>query len=118
MVTLARVTPVTEDGERAFEDMVAPLLAEFSSHRPDDDTSTIVAAARAAHSQVIYVRVAFRTGTPEVSPRNLTFSAFAGSGSMSELDPATEVHPALAPQAGDVVVTKRRVSAFSGSRPT
>ena len=26
MVTLARVTPVTEDGERAFEDMVAPLL--------------------------------------------------------------------------------------------
>jgi len=50
MVTLARVTPVTEDGERAFEDMVAPLLAEFSGHRPDDDTSTIVAAARAALS--------------------------------------------------------------------
>jgi GTP pyrophosphokinase len=50
MVTLARVTPVTDDGERAFEDMVAPLLAEFSSHRPDDDTSTIVAAARAALS--------------------------------------------------------------------
>src|SRR3984885_12569633 len=50
MVTLARVTPVTEDGERAFEDMVAPLLAEFSSHRPDDDTATIVAAARCALS--------------------------------------------------------------------
>jgi GTP pyrophosphokinase len=50
MVTLARVTPVTEDGERAFEDMVAPLLAEFTSHRPDDDTSTIVAAARVALS--------------------------------------------------------------------
>src|SRR5579863_10021654 len=50
MVTLARVTPVTEDGERAFEDMVAPLLAEFSSHRPDDDTTGIVAAARVALS--------------------------------------------------------------------
>src|SRR6202161_2813357 len=30
--------------------MVAPLLGEFSSHRPDDDTSTIVAAARVALS--------------------------------------------------------------------
>src|ERR1019366_1652902 len=40
----------TDDGERAFEDMVAPLLAEFSSHRPDDDTSTIVAAPRVALS--------------------------------------------------------------------
>ena len=50
MVTLARVTPVAEEGERAFEDMVAPLLAEFSGHRPDDDTTTIEAAARVALS--------------------------------------------------------------------
>jgi guanosine-3',5'-bis(diphosphate) 3'-pyrophosphohydrolase len=50
MVTLARVTPVADDGERAFEDMVAPLLAEFSSHRPDDDTTSIVSAARVALS--------------------------------------------------------------------
>jgi GTP diphosphokinase / guanosine-3',5'-bis(diphosphate) 3'-diphosphatase len=50
MVTLARVTPVAEDGERAFEDMVAPLLAEFSSHRPDDDTAAVVSAARVALS--------------------------------------------------------------------
>src|ERR1700728_3131755 len=48
MVTLARVTPAAEDGERAFEDMIAPLLAEFSSHRPDDDTSAIVEAGRMA----------------------------------------------------------------------
>ncbi len=49
-MTLARVTPVTEDGERAFEDMVAPLVAEFTSHRPDDDTAVIAAAARVALS--------------------------------------------------------------------
>src|ERR1700677_5225975 len=48
MVTLARVTPVTDDGERAFGDMVAPLLAEFARHRPDDDPATIVAAGRTA----------------------------------------------------------------------
>jgi len=50
MVTLARVTPVAEDGERAFEDMVAPLLSEFTSHRPDEDIAIIVAAARVALS--------------------------------------------------------------------
>src|ERR1700692_4313707 len=50
MVTLARVTPVAEDGERAFEDMVAPLLTEFTRHRPNDDASSIVAAARLALS--------------------------------------------------------------------
>jgi isochorismate hydrolase len=27
----------------------------------------------------------------------------------------TEIHPAIAPQSTDIVVTKRRVSAFSGS---
>ncbi len=29
-------------------------------------------------------------------------------------DPATQVHPAVAPAPGDVVVVKKRVSAFAG----
>lgn len=74
----------------------------------------MVKAARAAGEPVIYVRVAFRDGTPEISPSNRTFSALARSG-LSETDPSTQIHPAVAPQPGDIVVTKRRVSAFSGS---
>jgi guanosine-3',5'-bis(diphosphate) 3'-pyrophosphohydrolase len=54
MVTLTRVTPNsapgTDDGERALNELLAGLLAEFSRHRPDDDTSTIVAAGKAALS--------------------------------------------------------------------
>jgi nicotinamidase-related amidase len=34
---------------------------------------------------------------------------------MNELDPSTQIHPGVVPQPGDIVVTKRRVSAFSGS---
>jgi nicotinamidase-related amidase len=34
---------------------------------------------------------------------------------MDESTDATAIHPAVAPQPGDVVVTKRRVSAFAGS---
>jgi len=74
-----------------------------------------VIAARAAGVPVIFVRVAFRDGTPEVSPRNPTFSTLAGAGALNENDPGTEVHSAVAPLPGDIVVTKRRVSAFSVS---
>jgi nicotinamidase-related amidase len=76
------------------------------------------AAARAAGLPVIFVRVAFRPGTPEISARNRTFSAIASAGvigTMGDDDPATQIHDALAPQPDYIVVTKRRVSAFSGS---
>jgi nicotinamidase-related amidase len=74
-----------------------------------------IAAAREAGLPVIYVRVAFRPGHPEVSPRNRTFAALRDAGGVGQDDPATAIHPALAPRAGDVVVVKRRVSAFAGS---
>jgi len=65
---------------------------------------------------VIYVHVRFRDGYPEISPRNRVFSALKGGARpMTESDLSTAIHPAVAPQAGDVVVTKRRVGAFSGS---
>jgi nicotinamidase-related amidase len=77
--------------------------------------SGAVTAARAAGIPVIYVRVAFRPGHPEVSPRNRTFAALSGSGGFGEDSPATQIHPAVAPAPGDLVVLKRRVSAFTGS---
>jgi nicotinamidase-related amidase len=77
--------------------------------------SAAATAARGAGIGVIYVTVAFRPGYPEVSERNRSFAAITGTGRLTEGDPAARVHPAIAPAAGDVIVTKRRVSAFSGS---
>jgi nicotinamidase-related amidase len=71
--------------------------------------------ARGSGLPVIYVVVGFRPGYPEVSPRNKGFSAVAGTGRFSAGDPGAEIHPAVAPAAGDLIVTKRRVSAFAGS---
>jgi nicotinamidase-related amidase len=71
--------------------------------------------ARATGVLVIYVRVAFRTGAPEVHRRNRIFSHFSGSGGFDEQDTATQIDPAVAPLATEIVVTKRRVSAFAGS---
>ncbi|MET9533175.1 isochorismatase family cysteine hydrolase [Streptomyces sp. NPDC006649] len=74
-------------------------------------------AARAAGVPVMYVVVGFRRGHPEISPRNKTFSALAGAGAagFAEGDPAARIHPDVAPREGDIVVTKKRVSAFAGS---
>ncbi len=76
-----------------------------------------VEAARAQGLPVVFVRVAFRPGHPEVSPSNRTFAALASRAgtSFGVEDPATEVHPALEPRTGDPVVVKKRVSAFTGS---
>jgi nicotinamidase-related amidase len=71
--------------------------------------------ARGAGIQVVYVVVGFRPGYPEVSERNKGFAAVTGSGRFSDGDPGAAIHPAVAPQPGEVIVTKRRVSAFAGS---
>ena len=78
-------------------------------------TSAVIDAARAASIPVIYVVVTFRPGYPEVSPRNKSFSTIKQQSSSSVPMLTMEVHPAIAPQPTDIVVTKRRVSAFSGS---
>jgi len=74
-------------------------------------------AARAAGIPVLFVRVAFRPGYPEVADSNAAFSALAtqGGDAMTQDHPVTQVHAALTPLDGEPVVIKRRVSAFSGS---
>jgi nicotinamidase-related amidase len=74
-----------------------------------------IAAARAARVPVVYVGVKFRPGHPEISARNKTWSAVAAGNAMLDGTEPTEFAPEVAPQDGDVVVTKRRVGAFSGS---
>ncbi len=73
-----------------------------------------IAAARAAGVRVIYVQVGFRAGYPEVSPSNLTFAGISESGRFVEGE-SVAIDPAVAPEPGEMVVTKRRVSAFAGS---
>jgi nicotinamidase-related amidase len=72
-------------------------------------------AARRNGVKVIYVVVGFRPGYPEISPRNKNFSALAGTGRFVDSDPATAIHPDVAPADGDVIAVKHRVSAFAGS---
>lgn len=71
--------------------------------------------ARAAGITVIYVKMALRPVDSEVSPRNKVITNAVRAGLFAEGAPGTEIHHDVAPQEGDVVITKRRGSAFSGS---
>ena len=73
-------------------------------------------AARAKSIPVMFVRVAFRAGYPEVAAGNATFAATAHAGdAMTQDHEATQIHDELEPLPGEPIVVKRRVSAFSGS---
>jgi nicotinamidase-related amidase len=74
-----------------------------------------IEAARGAGIAVIFVVVAFRPGYPEVSQHNKSFAAIAGTGRLTEDDAGSRIHPAITPAPGEVIVSKRRVSAFTGS---
>jgi nicotinamidase-related amidase len=76
-------------------------------------TSEVLATARKAGIPVIYVVVRFREGYPEVSPRNKLFQNIKAAGRLREGTPGAEIHPQVAPRSGEVIVTKRRVGAFS-----
>jgi len=74
-------------------------------------------AARAAGLPVIFVRVAFRPGYPEIAASNLSFGAAkARAGEGMHLDqPGTQIIDRFAPRADEHIVVKKRISAFAGS---
>jgi nicotinamidase-related amidase len=72
-------------------------------------------AARAAGVPVVFVRVAFRKGGPEIADSNRRFRAAKERLARGESAPAVQVVEALAPRPDEPVVVKRRVSAFAGS---
>jgi len=68
--------------------------------------------AEAAGLLVVLVRVAFRPGHPEISQQSRIFSAVEP---MVLGDPSVEPHPRLMRGNGEVVVTKKRTSAFTAT---
>lgn len=85
----------------------APVLLE--------NIKQLTTGARKAGIPVVYVQLAFRPGYPEVNLSNKSFRQIVKSGSFIEGDPNTEIHPSVAPQEGDIIVVKKRYSAFAGN---
>jgi nicotinamidase-related amidase len=77
----------------------------------------VLKAARAKAVNVIHVQVGFRPGFPEISSRNALFAAIKTSPQWPQVfqGAAGVIHSDAAPEGDEVVVTKHRISAFSGT---
>jgi nicotinamidase-related amidase len=108
------MTSVADNAALLVMDVQPAIVERFAGDDLLERIAEAIAAARASGIRVIYVRVAFRPGHPEVSSRNRTFAAVQDAGGLID-DDGAGIHDAVAPLPGEVVVTKRRVGAFAGS---
>src|SRR5262249_43106982 len=79
--------------------------------------ATVLRHARQRNLPVIHVKVAFRPGVPEASPRNMFLSAIKASLPHQRFfqGETGAIHAAVGHEDTDLLVTKTRVSAFAGT---
>jgi nicotinamidase-related amidase len=79
--------------------------------------ASVLNYARASNITVIHIKVGFRPGLPEISSQNRLLSSIKSSLQHQKLfeEPLGDIHPDLAPVGNEVVITKHRVSAFTGT---
>ena len=71
--------------------------------------------AREKNIAVIYVVVGFRKGYPEVSAQNKSFSLLRSGAMQLDIESAMKIDSEIEPLPNDVIITKKRISAFTGS---
>jgi nicotinamidase-related amidase len=100
-------------------DMQAGIVSIYAKDDPELVTraAALLKQARQSGTPVIHVKVGFRPGLPEVSSRNPVFGAIKASAQHQKLFEGDfgSIHPAVFPEGGDIVVTKSRISAFTGT---
>src|SRR5271170_551385 len=100
-------------------DLQTGIVAIYAKGDPvlPNRVASILESSRNRKISVVHVQVGFRPGLPEVSLRNPLFGAMKRSLEHQQLfrGPAGAIHPTVAPQADDIVVTKHRISAFAGT---
>ena len=97
-------------------DVQGGIIKRLGDNPPVIDSLT--KAIKKAHQNkitVIYVVVNFRKGYPEMSPRNKFFTALKSGTLHLDSEDTAKIHESVAPQQGEIIVTKKRISAFTGS---
>jgi len=97
-------------------DMQSAFIQNFADKESIiNQTMKAIAFARNNKIPVIYVVVGFRQGMPEVSINNKGFTSAKERLSKTDMNEFAKIEPALAPLADELIITKRRISAFTGS---
>jgi len=95
-----------------YQNDIVALLPEERQKPLLQGAARVLDAARQAGLPVIYVGIRFRDGYPEVSPHNKVFSSVKQRGLLQENTSGVDISVEVAPEPGEVIVTKCRSSAF------
>lgn len=71
--------------------------------------------ARKNNITVIFVRLGFQKNMPEINPANKSFGPLKKNLTNADLDAFMQIDPDLGIEETDIIVNKKRISAFSGS---
>jgi nicotinamidase-related amidase len=99
-------------------DMQAVMLSMFPAAAPViKNVAKAIAVARSKKIPVIYVTIGFRPGAPEANTKAKLMSSMGGRERWTAefTDEWMKIHPDVAPLADEIIVVKRRFSAFTGS---
>lgn len=79
--------------------------------------SSVLNHARVSGMTIIHVQVGFRPGLPEISSRNALFSTMKSSEQHQRLFQGSlgTIPDAIGPHENEIVITKHRISAFTGT---
>lgn len=100
-----------------FMDFQNGVMARLGDRAPavSARAATVLEAARAAGAGVVFVRVAFRAGYPELGDHHPMAAAIKAAGGFLLDAPETQIAAALAPYPTEPVVVKHRVGPFLGT---
>jgi nicotinamidase-related amidase len=108
--------PNTNNAALLVMDMQSAILRNLPDATPViSHVIQAVMHARKNKIPIMYVVVGFRTGMPEINLNNKGFAAAKERMSGASMDEWMKIYPELVPLTDEIVVTKRRVSAFTGS---
>ncbi|KAJ4327373.1 hypothetical protein N0V84_002144 [Fusarium piperis] len=102
-----------------LQQSIIPMIGDIDREGYLKFVAQTAQKAREAGVQVIHVRTAFRSGYEDLATRNKLMGALStiGEGMFTESHAFSDFDPVVAPPAGskDIIVTKKRTSAFVGS---
>jgi nicotinamidase-related amidase len=99
-------------------DMQAAVIGQLPDYKAiTANVAEAISFARAQGIPVLFAVVNFRPGMPEVSMNNKLFAASKSraANAGAAMEALMKIDPALAPLPGEIIIHKRRVSAFTGS---
>ena len=90
------------------------LAAHVKQQHALENTASVLDKARKAGVKIIYIKVEHKAGYPEITNSKIVmYQGMKQAGALLEGEWGAQIHEAVKPQAGELVLVKRRINPFT-----